>query len=232
MKKNSYIGISFVILVFGIIFVPKIVDRLKNGTVVDNDRMSNTKNNFESNSDFDIGRMMKMEKVPAFQFVNQNNDTIGSEYYNNLVYVVEFFFSTCPSICPIMNTNMLKVEEVYKNNNDFGIASFTIDPEYDTPSVLKEYANNYGVSHPNWNFLTGDKFEILKLANEGFKLYAAQSDEVEGGFEHSGLFALIDRNGFIRSRIDENRNPIIYYNGLEDEGIQQLIEDIKKLLDE
>lgn len=232
MKKNSYIGISFVILVFGIIFVPKIVDRLKNGTVVDNDRMSNTKNNFESNSDFDIGRMMKMEKVPAFQFVNQNNDTIGSEYYNNLVYVVEFFFSTCPSICPIMNTNMLKVEEVYKNNNDFGIASFTIDPEYDTPSVLKEYANNYGVSHPNWNFLTGDKFEILKLANEGFKLYAAQSDEVEGGFEHSGLFALIDRNGFIRSRIDENGNPIIYYNGLEDEGIQQLIEDIKKLLDE
>ena len=219
-------------MVFGIIFVPKIVDRLKNGTVVDNDRMSNTKNNFESNSDFDIGRMMKMEKVPAFQFVNQNNDTIGSEYYNNLVYVVEFFFSTCPSICPIMNTNMLKVEEVYKNNNDFGIASFTIDPEYDTPSVLKEYANNYGVSHPNWNFLTGDKFEILKLANEGFKLYAAQSDEVEGGFEHSGLFALIDRNGFIRSRIDENGNPIIYYNGLEDEGIQQLIEDIKKLLDE
>ena len=219
-------------MVFGIIFVPKIVDRLKNGTVVDNDRMSNTKNNFESNSDFDIGRMMKMEKVPAFQFVNQNNDTIGSEYYNNLVYVVEFFFSTCPSICPIMNTNMLKVEEVYKNNNDFGIASFTIDPEYDTPSVLKKYANNYGVSHPHWNFLTGDKFEILKLANEGFKLYAAQSDEVEGGFEHSGLFALIDRNGFIRSRIDENGNPIIYYNGLEDEGIQQLIEDIKKLLDE
>lgn len=232
MKKNSYIGITFIILVFGIIFVPKIVNRIKNGTVVDNNRMSNTKNNFESGNTAHNGEMFKMEKVPAFQFVNQNNDTINNEYYKNLVYVVEFFFSSCPSICPIMNANMMKVEEAYKNSNDFGIASFTIDPEYDTPAVLKEYANDYGVSHPHWNFLTGDKLEILKLSNDGFKLYAAETNEVEGGFEHSGLFALIDKNGFIRSRIDENGNPIIYYNGLEDEGIQQLIEDIRKLLDE
>ncbi|HBY68998.1 MAG TPA: SCO family protein, partial [Flavobacteriaceae bacterium] len=146
------------------------------------------------------------------------------------VYVVEFFFTTCPSICPIMNTNMLKVEKAFKNEDNFGIASFSIDPEHDTPEVLKEYAESYGVSHPHWNFLTGDKKDILKLSNEGFKLYAAETPEAEGGFEHSGMFALVDKDGNIRSRLDENGNPIIYYDGLEEEGIQMLIEDIKKLL--
>jgi protein SCO1/2 len=216
--------------VFGIIFIPKIVERLKSGTVVDNDRMSNNENNFRSTSTSASGEMFKLEQVPNFEFINQHRDTITQDDYKNKVYVVEFFFSTCPSICPVMNTNMLKVEQAFKNESDFGIASFTIDPEYDTPAVLSEYAKKYGVTHPHWNFLTGDKAEILKLSNEGFKLYAAETNEVEGGFEHSGLFALIDKNGFIRSRIDENGNPIIYYNGLEDEGIAQLIEDIKKLL--
>lgn len=125
---------------------------------------------------------------------------------------------------------MLKVQEAYKDNDNFGIASFSIDPSHDTPQVLKEYAESYKANHPHWHFLTGDKAEILKLSNEGFKLYAAESDEAEGGFEHSGLFALIDKEGNIRSRIDENGNPLFYYNGLEDEGIQMLIEDIKKLL--
>ena len=226
MKKNSYIGISFVILVFGIIFIPKIVDRIQKGTVVDNNRMSNEGNN----KDADLNAMVTLNKVPPFQFVNQTNDSISNNNYEGKVYVVEFFFSTCPSICPIMNTNMLKVEEVYINNDDFGIASFTIDPIQDTPMVLNEYAKRYGVTHRHWNFLTGDKDEIFKLSNEGFKLYASESSEAEGGFEHSGLFALIDKEGFIRSRKDEHGNPIIYYNGLEDEGIQMLIEDIKKLL--
>lgn len=226
MKKNSYVGISFIILVFGIIFIPKIVDRIQNGTVVDINRVGSTQSNLK---DVDLDEMVTLNKVPYFQFVNQVNDTISNEDYLGKVYVVEFFFSTCPSICPVMNTNMLKIEEVYMKNDNFGIASFTIDPLHDTPSVLKEYAERYGVAHKHWNFLTGDKHEILKLSNEGFKLYAAESNEAEGGFEHSGLFALIDKEGYIRSRIDEHGNPIIYYNGLEDEGIKMLIEDINKL---
>ena len=125
---------------------------------------------------------------------------------------------------------MLKVQEEFLNNENFAIASFTIDPIHDTPEVLKEYADRYGANHKQWHFLTGNKSDILKLSNEGFKLYAAESEEAEGGFEHSGLFALIDQQGFIRSRIDKNGNPIIYYNGLEDEGVQMLIEDIRKLL--
>ena len=192
--------------------------------------MSNSVNNFDTSTEENVSEMFSMSKVPPFKFVNQDNDTISNSYYKGKVYVVEFFFSTCPSICPIMNTNMLKVQEAYKDNDNFGIASFSIDPSHDTPQVLKEYAESYKANHPHWHFLTGDKAEILKLSNEGFKLYAAESDEAEGGFEHSGLFALIDKEGNIRSRIDENGNPLFYYNGLEDEGIQMLIEDIKKLL--
>ncbi len=230
MKKNSYIGLSAIILIFGIIFVPKIVDRIAKGTIVQNDRMSNIEQNYGTDPISREGEMTTISKVPSFQFVNQNNDTITNRYYVGKVYVVEFFFSTCPSICPIMNTNMLKVQEVFKDNDDFGIASFSIDPEYDTPAVLKAYADSYDANHPHWNFLTGDKTDIFKLSNEGFKLYAASSEEAEGGFEHSGLFAVIDQEGNVRSRIDENGNPVIYYNGLEDKGVDMLIEDIKKLL--
>ena len=230
MKKYSYIGITAIILIFGIWAVPKIIDRLSHGEVVKNDRLSTKGNVSEITDKAGDNKMVTINKIPDFTFVNQDGDTISNSYYKGKVYVVEFFFSTCPSICPIMNTNMLKVQEAYKNEDDFGIASFSIDPEHDTPKVLKEYAESYGADHPHWNFLTGDKKDILKLSNEGFKLYAAESPEAEGGFEHSGMFALIDKEGNVRSRIDENGNPIIYYNGLEEKGIQMLIEDIKKLL--
>ena len=226
-KKNSYIGLSAVILIFGIIFIPRIIERLKNDDVVDNTRMSNYGIADETKN---IGEMMSIGKAPQFSFVNQNNDTISEVYYANKVYVVEFFFTTCPSICPIMTTNMLKIQDAFKEDTNFGIASFSIDPEYDTPAILKQYADGYGVSHPNWNFLTGEKAAIHKLSNEGFKIYANENMQIEGGFEHQGLFALIDASGEIVSRIDKWGNPIIYYSGLEDEGIEMLIEDIKKLL--
>ncbi len=230
MKKYSYVGITAVILIFGIWAVPKIIERFSQGDVVKNDRLS-TKGVPTKVSENKNGKeMVTINTIPDFTFVNQEGDTISENYYDGKVYVVEFFFTTCPSICPVMNTNMLKIQEAFKDEDDFGIASFSIDPEHDTPEVLKQYAESYGVNHPHWNFLTGNKKDILKLSNEGFKLYAAETPEAEGGFEHSGMFALVDKNGNIRSRIDENGNPIIYYNGLEEEGIQMLIEDIKKLL--
>mgnify|MGYP003650614099 CR=1 FL=1 len=188
MKNYSYIGISFVILIFGIWAVPKIVDR------------------------FTIPNLATIGKVPEFSFTNQNQKTITNKSYNNKVYIVEFFFTTCPSICPIMNKNMVKIQDEFFGNPNLGIASFSIDPTTDTSEVLKEYASQY------------------KLANSGFNLYVGENSEVEGGFEHSGFFALIDQEGNIRSRFDEQGNPIIYYNGLEDEGVQMLKEDIKLLL--
>ncbi len=129
-----------------------------------------------------------------------------------------------------MNRNMVLIQDEFYGNPNLGMASFSINPEYDTPEVLQVYAESYGITNPNWHLLTGDKLEIFTLANNGFNLYVAQNEEVEGGFEHSGFFALIDKEGNIRSRIDEHGNPIVYYNGLEQEQIQILKEDIKKLL--
>tara|TARA_B000000460_G_scaffold243339_1_gene212140 strand:- start:307 stop:996 length:690 start_codon:yes stop_codon:yes gene_type:complete len=225
-KKNnySYIGISFIILVFGILFIPKIISRISNNTIVDDDRhhLERKKSNEEV--------LVTIGKVPSFKFINQDSDTITNQNYLGKVYVAEFFFTTCPSICPVMNQNMGKIEKEFLGENNFGIASFTINPIYDTPSVLKEYAQKYEMTHPNWNLLTGEQEEIYKLANEGFNLYVGEASEVEGGFEHSGFFALIDSEGNIRSRKDANGNPIIYYDGLEEETIKMLIEDIQKLL--
>lgn len=213
MKKYSYIGISFIILLFGIWAVPKIVDNFTQSDLV-----------------YIVVNNEDKKQVPSFSFTNQNGKTIDNESYKGKVYIVEFFFTTCPSICPIMNRNMVKIQNEYFGNPNLAIASFTIDPAHDTPAVLKEYAASYKITNPNWNLLTGDKDSIYKLANEGFNIYAGENSEVEGGFEHSGYFALIDQEGFIRSRVDENGNPIVYYNGLEDSGIQMLKEDIKSLL--
>ncbi len=206
MKNYSYIGISFIILVFGIWVVPKIVAK------------------------FSKPDLVTIGKVPQFSFTDQNNTTITNKDYLGKVYVVEFFFTTCPSICPIMNDNMAKIQNKFFGNPKFAIASITINPEIDTPQVLKQYAKKHNISSPNWHFLTGDKQKIYELANKGFNLYVGENSEVAGGFEHSGFFALIDKEGNIRSRKDTQGNPVIYYNGLEESGVQMLIEDIKKLL--
>jgi protein SCO1/2 len=226
MKNKSYIGISFIILVFGIIFIPKIIDRIKDGSVVKNDRMS------LSNDIVKEDGLMKIGPVPKFELTDQNNAKISDKSYLGKVYVIEFFFSTCPSICPIMNKNMKDIQKEFSKESNFGVASITINPENDTVEVLKEHANQLGINSPNWHFLTGDKEYILSLANKGFNLYAAENKKVNGGFEHSGLFALVDKNGKIRCRKDNQGNPILYYDGLEAKGVKEIKEDIKLLLEE
>lgn len=228
--KAKYIGLFAVILIFGIIFVPKIHDRIVNNTIVDNTRMSTAKSQ-EADVVVDTSKkLLALQEVPAFDFINQDSQAITNDFYKGKVYVVEFFFSSCTTICPIMNRNMLQVSKEFASQENFGIASISIDPSFDTPQVLKAYANRYKATHPNWNFLTGDKDTIHKLSNEGFKLFAAQDKDEIDGFSHSGLFALIDQNGVVRSRKDKHGNPLFYYNGLEQESIDMLIQDIKKLL--
>jgi protein SCO1/2 len=228
--KAKYIGLFAVILIFGIIFVPKIHDRIVNNTIVDNTRMSTTKSQ-EADVVVDTSKtLLALQEVPAFDFINQDSQAITNDFYKGKVYVVEFFFSSCTTICPIMNRNMLQVSKEFASQENFGIASISIDPSFDTPQVLKAYASRYKATHPNWNFLTGDKDTIHKLSNEGFKLFAAQDKDEIDGFSHSGLFALIDQNGVVRSRKDKHGNPLFYYNGLEQESIDMLIQDIKKLL--
>ncbi|EIJ38730.1 SCO family protein [Galbibacter orientalis] len=224
MKNKSYIVVGFVILVFGIIFIPKIIDRVKSGTVVDMDRHAIGEKKLEADD------LLKMGKVPGFEFVDQHGNTITNEDYKGKVYVVEFFFTTCPTICPVMTGNMVKIQNKFKRNEDFAVASFSINPEHDTPEVLLAYAKEYGITSPNWHLLTGDMEQVYELSNTGFNLYAGQNANVNGGFEHSGLFALIDRNGFIRSRADNFGNPIVYYDGTTDEGVKMIEQDIATLL--
>ena len=229
MKNKSYIGVSLVILVFGIIFIPKIIERIKNGTVVQGDRIDAV--NYHKNQNVDTG-LVKIGPEPSFSLTNQNGKTITNKDYAGKVHVVEFFFSTCPTICPIMNKNMMVIENEFLGNPNFGIVSITINPGTDTQEVLKAHAETLGVKSSNWNFLTGNQDYIYDIANKGFNLYAGQNKNVDGGFEHSGYFALVDKKGNIRSRKDKNDNPLIYYNGLEKEDVKAIIKDIKKLLNE
>ena len=245
-KANySYISIAFIILVFGIIFIPRIVDRISSGDISRKESRSNQQKEpklKKSNLAFIPNNMGEKRKVPNFSFVNQDGATITNKDYEGKVYIIEFFFSTCPTICPRMNRNLVQIQNEFDGFNDFGVASFTINPDYDTPEVLKAYANKYGVTNPNWHLMSGKKDEIYELANNGFFIYTAENADIEGGFEHSGNFALIDKNGFIRCRV-VNGNPIIYYNGITSESekidedgkseeISALKEDIKKLLNE
>src|SRR6478752_4266966 len=166
MQKNkSYIWISFIVLIFGIYAVPKIIDRIEKGEIVKGDRLDTIKAGGSVASD-----LMKIGPAPKFVLTNQDGKNITQDFYKGKVYVVEFFFSTCPSICPVMNENMSGIDKLYKSNPDFGIASITIDPMHDTPKVLKDHAKLLGVSNSNWNFLTGDRDYIFELSNKGFNL--------------------------------------------------------------
>ena len=239
-KKYTYVWVSLIVLIFGIIVIPRIVERLSSNTVVENDRLNVSVKNEK------LGYILldgKKRKVPSFEFINQDSVLVSDKDYLGKVYVVDFFFTRCPSICPVMTTNLVNVQRQFKGNKKFGIASFSITPDFDTPQVLRAYAEKYKIQNSGWNLLTGDKDAVYELANAGFNIFAAEMPDVPGGFEHSGLFALVDKDGFLRSRIDEFGNPIVYYRGaiLEREGVNDqgeteeigiLKSDIQKLLKE
>ena len=231
MKNYRYVGLIIILIVFGLLFIPKIIDRVANNTQVESNRsvpakpMAYIKLNGEA------------KKVPEFLMLNQDSLLIGNEDFIGNVYLAEFFFTRCPTICPIMNENMKVLDARFGDRQDFGIASFTIDPDNDKPHVLKQYSENYGIKSQNWHFLTDKKSRVYELANSGFSIFAGINPAVAGGFEHQGYFALIDKNGYIRSRVDRFDNPIVYYSGLDlvdqdIQGVDMLLEDVELLLKE
>lgn len=231
-KKYSYIGISFIILLFGIYVVRNIERRVNDDDLVQDNRLNKVDKKLGNKSG-----LYTFNKVPDFEFTDQNGKVITNTDYKGKVYVVEFFFSTCPTICPLMNKKMVTIQDEFSTNANFGIASFSITPEIDTQDVLKQYATENQITHKNWHLLTGQSEEIVyDLANKGFKLYAGKGEEAHGGFEHSGLFALVDKEGNIRSRKDKYGNPIMYYRALKEQGfsdqVKELKEDVKILLNE
>ena len=245
MKNKKNIFTIILVIVLGLVFVPRIIDRLVNNDVSRSESRSLKLDNFEKNIESLPYLIINDErkKVPGFKFVNQNGELISNEFYLGKVYIVEFFFTTCTTICPIMNTNLVHIQNSFTAFPNFGIASFSINPEYDTVNILSKYAKDNGIENPNRNLMTGEADEIYELANDGFNLYTAASSDFIDGFEHSGYFALVDKEGYIRCRQDEFGNPKIYYKGSvnfkekldlngEAEEITVLKEDLLKLLNE
>jgi protein SCO1/2 len=207
------------------------MDRIENQSINDTKRLS------KSDELSFIKLNGEKRKVADFLFLNQDSLFISNQDFNGKVFVAEFFFTRCPSICIEMNKNMKILDELYGDRDDFGIASFTIDPENDTPTTLKKYSELIEVKSKSWHFLTGDKEDIYELSNKGFNIFSSINEAVEGGFEHQGFFALIDKDGYIRSRANNFGTPIVYYSGITIEnenvqGIEMIKEDIEKLLNE
>ncbi|SUZ85848.1 uncharacterized protein METZ01_LOCUS38702 [marine metagenome] len=207
------------------------MDRIDGNSINNDTRLNNSKElSFIKMND-------EKKKVPDFVFLNQDSLFIGNEDFLGKVFVVEFFFTSCPSICIEMNKNMKILDKEFGEREDFGIASFTIDPKHDTPKVLKEYAELLEIKSKNWHFLTGNISDIYDLSNSGFNIFSSINPDIAGGFEHQGFFALIDQNGYIRSRDNGMGSPIVYYLGIEDEnsdkqGFDMIKEDILKLLND
>ena len=205
------------------------MDRIENESINDSKRLS-----ISDELSF-IKLNGEKRKVADFLFLNRDSLFISNQDFKGKVFVAEFFFTRCPSICIEMNKNMKILDELYGNRDDFGIASFTIDPENDTPTTLKKYSELIEVKSKNWHFLTGDKKDIYELSNKGFNIFSSINEAVDGGFEHQGFFALIDKDGYIRSRVNDYGAPIVYYSGITNEnedvqGIEMIKEDIDKLL--
>ena len=171
-KKQTYIGIAVIVLIFGLLVIPKIIRRISNGDVTRGGRMHVIKDKTDNDELSYIQFEGKDRKVPSYSFVNQLGDTITNDTFKRKVYVVEFFFTRCPGICIPMNQNLVFIADYFKDEPNFGIASISIDPDHDTPEVLQAYAEGYGITHPNWHFLTGNFTDPFQLSVEGFYLNA------------------------------------------------------------
>lgn len=160
-------------------------------------------------------------EIADFAFINQMGDTIRNSDVEGKIYVADFFFTSCPTICPVMKKEMLRVFETYQGNPNFKILSHSIDPTFDTQEVLKDYAEKLGVADAStWNFLTGDQEKIFEIGQTSY-LTTAMADQLEpGGFLHSGAFLLVDGAGRIRG----------VYDGTKADQVDRLISDIPKLL--
>ncbi|WP_196895639.1 SCO family protein [Aureivirga marina] len=169
--------------------------------------------------DESLHHVRRNHKISDFQLINQNGETITQKDYDGKIYVADFFFTRCQTICPIMTTHMAEVQEAFKNDNDIMFLSHSVTPIMDSVPVLKEYAKKKGVIDGKWNITTGDKKHIYELARKSYFAVLEEGDGGEQDFIHTENFVLVDKKKQIRN----------YYDGTNAEDIQRLIEDIKIL---
>ena len=167
----------------------------------------------------DLRYIKKYHRISDFSLFNQNGDSVTQNNYKNKIYVADFFFTTCPDICPIMTGNMLYLQENLKDTNVM-LASFSVTPEIDNVEVLKKYSIDKGVNDSNWNLMTGEKKQIYNLARKSYLVAKAMPDGNNHGMIHTENFVLVDKEKRIRG----------YYDGTNFEEMDELLEDIQILI--
>ena len=192
--------------------------------------------NKDDKSTFPTLKVVSEIPIPEFSFINQNNEVITNETYKGKIYIADFIFTTCPSICKDMTFNMEYLQGKLSRYDNILYLSHTINPEYDTPEILKDYAKRYetelGADLSTWNFVTGDKDEIYEIAKSYLVYASASSNPDDGGFIHQGHFVLVDTEGKIRCGYDSNGNPIGAYDGVSVSSVKDLIVDVGVLVSE
>jgi len=157
--------------------------------------------------------------VQPFELVNQDSTIVSNDTYLGHIYVADFFFTSCPTICPKMKKQMLRIHDEFKEDEEVMLVSHTIDPAHDTVAVLNNYAQNLGVSSDKWHFLTGEKDSIYALAEGSYLVMADEDADAPGGYIHSGAFLLVDKEQRIRGA----------YDGTKPEQVDLLMKDIEIL---
>ncbi|MCK8494358.1 SCO family protein [Spirosoma sp. RP8] len=160
--------------------------------------------------------------IPDFKFVSQYGDTVTAKNLAGKIYVADFFFTTCPTICPKMKVQLKRVYEKFKGNPDVALLSHTINPDHDSVAVLKEFADNLGVTGKQWLFVTGDREKIYDIGQNSYMVTAQQDSSAPGGVVHSGAFILVDKDKHIRG----------IYDGTTEKGVDNLMNDMDRLLAE
>ncbi len=162
------------------------------------------------------------QTIPAFSLLNQDSVVVNNETVKGKIYVADFFFTSCPTICPVMKKEMIRVHEKFKGNNQVVILSHTIDPDFDTLAVLRDYANRLGADGKQWMFLWGERKQVYELAEKGYYASAAVDSTEPGGFIHSGGFILVDKQQRVRG----------IYDGTSTADVDKLMGDMEVLLKE
>jgi protein SCO1/2 len=161
-------------------------------------------------------------RVPDFSFTNQHGQPVTARDFDGKIYVADFFFTTCPTICPIMKTQMLRVYERFKEHPEVALLSHSIDPRHDSVAVLREYAQRLGVTGTQWQFVTGEKADIYEIGQRSYYVTAKEDPDAAGGLLHSGAFILVDKQKRIRGM----------YDGTKADKVDELMADMERLLSE
>lgn len=160
--------------------------------------------------------------IMAFEYLNQDSVVVNNKSYSDKIIIADFFFTSCPTICPSMTTQMKRLSKKLEDLQDhIQFLSFSIDPETDQPTRLRRYRKRYGIENDNWDMLTGDEKFTHRLGIESFQLFAGKDPKSAGGYAHSPAFSMVDTEGYVRG----------IYVGVETEDVDRMAEDVRKLLE-